>query len=383
MKKLLTILLIASVAAVSLPAHAYLCWGESDNALTKLNDSEIVFSGTIKSIKKIGSSRDELGSMRYNMMFEVDKVWKGLPEIAKIVYVDTESIYEYDFQRGQEYLIYAFNLYDRRISIVGCPRAIEITDAKKDLKELGKSLYEKAETVIEKHDDFGADSVESDDLEVIEVERNEGGASGGAVENGGVEGDSDDVPVAAEKSHEDAAGSDVSEGDITAEKTENKGDELGASLDDILDGFDDVTEDGKGSYYPPEKSAPAEEVKSDVIAPIAAEVNLAPKVVPEQAEPKQEIEDQDLMDDLFGEGIDFDVSDEPAPVKKIVTETPKTPESAKTTKNKNSSVNSENNAVKQENKEVLKGINSAPKSVEQAPKQKDSDKNTPPDFVVE
>ena len=93
---------------------------------------------------------------------------------------------------------------------------------------------------------------------------------------------------------------------------------------------------------------------------------------------KSESSNNELMDDLFGEGINLDDEEEEDIKQQEKASTP-----PKEIKTKNSPINIDNNAVKLGNKEVSDGIEATLKTVEPVLKQKNSNKNTPPNFVAQ
>ncbi len=140
-RKIVTITLIAlSLFFVSPNAQAYECWLSRDAREYK-KDADAVFIGEVKSVSDLGASKEELGSKRYNVLFKLIKSWKGIAQEADDINTDFESLYDYDFQVGEEYLIYAFNIYEGRLSMVGCPRIKIIENAESDIRKLGEPEF--------------------------------------------------------------------------------------------------------------------------------------------------------------------------------------------------------------------------------------------------
>lgn len=141
------ILFIATVAVLFLhafftPAYAYKCWKTTD-ALDNLDAADAVFTGEVVEVENVGVDLKELGTTRANVLFSIERIWKGLEDIDNEVYVDVESTYEYDFKVGKTYLVYAYRFSDniRRLSMVGCPRVERISEVVHDVRHLGAPLY--------------------------------------------------------------------------------------------------------------------------------------------------------------------------------------------------------------------------------------------------
>ncbi len=140
LKRVIFLVTIFVVYLASLsPAHAYLCWDEK-HPKQVLENADYVFTGVVKGISDLESSEEELKTARQSINFKIKDIWKGFNVNPVFVEVDTESFYEYDFKLDTEYLVYAYNLYDGRISIVGCPRVKEVTAVAKDIRLLGNPL---------------------------------------------------------------------------------------------------------------------------------------------------------------------------------------------------------------------------------------------------
>jgi len=138
MKKIMFSLIGILLAFSALPAGAYNCCKEAD-VLDRMRDADAVFLGEVVQIDLIGKAEDELGTERMKVLFLASKVWKGVSADDGYVNVDTEALYEYNFARGQEYLVFAYKLYgDGRLSIVGCPRVRPASEAAKDIEDLGE-----------------------------------------------------------------------------------------------------------------------------------------------------------------------------------------------------------------------------------------------------
>jgi len=136
------VFLVFLLALVSLPqkAYSYQCWA-SPGINEIIRDANAVFTGEVVQFDIMEANKEELGTERMNVMFEVNKIWKGLTADNSFVNADVEKLYEYDFQIGKKYLVFAYKIYGDRLSMVGCPRVKLIEDAEKDIKALGKPKH--------------------------------------------------------------------------------------------------------------------------------------------------------------------------------------------------------------------------------------------------
>lgn len=132
--------IILSAFLLALPpsaASAYSCWSIA-KPWEIMRDADAVFTGEVTAIDSIGVDTEELGTERLNVTFDTMNIWKGLEKNPVSVQVDTESLYEYDFEIGKRYLVYAYQLYGDRLTMVGCPRVKEINDATYDISKFGQ-----------------------------------------------------------------------------------------------------------------------------------------------------------------------------------------------------------------------------------------------------
>jgi len=135
-KVVLAVIAAITVMSVCVPAQAYMCWWGRDIS-DKARDADAVFTGEIVQIDDIGVEDEELGTSRSRILFFVDEVWKGLGRDQVEAFVDVEGIYEYDFKVGESYLVYAYRIYDGRLSAVGCPRVMPISEVAGEVGSLG------------------------------------------------------------------------------------------------------------------------------------------------------------------------------------------------------------------------------------------------------
>ncbi len=140
--RILCFVLMLCIIGLTSPAVAYFCWGQEDDPLNLLRDVDYVFIGEVSAIEDYGVDQDELGTPRSMVTFIPAEVWKGITsEDKEGVNIDVEALYRYDFRPGDRYLVYAYILYDDRITIVGCPRVENIEKQQKAIDQLGLPAF--------------------------------------------------------------------------------------------------------------------------------------------------------------------------------------------------------------------------------------------------
>ena len=145
-KRLFPAFLLALLLVFVAPARAeaYFCWNAgAQDPQNAPDQADVVFTGTVRELQPMGIDPNEMHTPRTNIVFQVERVWKGLTkETGRKVNADTEAFYEYDFQVGQAYLVYGFHLYPARISIVGCPRVQTKEQVAAEIEALGDPIVD-------------------------------------------------------------------------------------------------------------------------------------------------------------------------------------------------------------------------------------------------
>ncbi|RIX51684.1 hypothetical protein D3P08_14765 [Paenibacillus nanensis] len=135
---LLLLLVLLPLSALSRPDTAYACdCAIPDNAAEALQENAAVFTGkalAMKGTKWTGQYDDEFDAV----LFEVERIWKGVEQSQIIVYNPISSC-QYDFKTGSSYLVYA-NLNGGEWVVSNCSRTAEVTQASSDISELGSSV---------------------------------------------------------------------------------------------------------------------------------------------------------------------------------------------------------------------------------------------------
>lgn len=159
-RKILVLILISFLLLFSSVdnANAYICWGwEASEAKVAKKDVDALFIGKITNIetKKIDETPNvnkeniNIGKYKFYVTFEIDTLWKGDDLDKNGAVVEIDSIYEYEFQLNERYLVYGYKINGNdQISIVGCPRAKIIgKNTVKEISYLGNPIYP-IETVV-------------------------------------------------------------------------------------------------------------------------------------------------------------------------------------------------------------------------------------------
>ena len=143
-KILLTMLLSVLFSLISMsivPTTSYACsCVEPPSVEDELERSQAVFSGKVLEVKE---QKDFRGYMKKRVLIEVAETWKGVSESQ--VFITTGSgggDCGYEFQVGQEYLVYATEstMYGSQAELVTiiCDRTTELGAAQEDLAVLGE-----------------------------------------------------------------------------------------------------------------------------------------------------------------------------------------------------------------------------------------------------
>ncbi len=125
---------------IAFPTSASACsCAEVPDVQSELNRSQSVFNGKVLDIKE---KRGQKGYMHKSVLFEVTEVWKG-PQQTQIM-ISTGfggGDCGIDFQKGQEYLVYAYetDFYGPvALETTICDRTNTLQSAQDDLTILGK-----------------------------------------------------------------------------------------------------------------------------------------------------------------------------------------------------------------------------------------------------
>ncbi len=92
--------------------------------------SSAVFSGKVKSEKKVGDTRI--------FVFEVEKYWKGAKKKKIEISVYETARFQAWFEVGEKYLVFATADDDGTFNVGRCSRSKSVVDASEDLQKLGK-----------------------------------------------------------------------------------------------------------------------------------------------------------------------------------------------------------------------------------------------------
>lgn len=105
------------------------------SASQELKRATAVFSGKVVEIKRHKQSSDFFAGVE--VVFEVDKVWKGVNDQRVSVFTSSQSAAcGYGFKEGRAYLVYAYGGADERLKTGICSRTRRLKDARKDSEEL-------------------------------------------------------------------------------------------------------------------------------------------------------------------------------------------------------------------------------------------------------
>ena len=136
--RLLRLLVVAAIVVPTLlllpsRGHACMC-GDTPTLEEAFEHSDLVFRGTVTSIK-LGRFYDE-NSFRHDfeVEFNVDAAWKGSPDSVMVVLSDFTDACGYEFWESEEFVVYA------RGNVVDgiCGRTAPVRLASEDLAYLGE-----------------------------------------------------------------------------------------------------------------------------------------------------------------------------------------------------------------------------------------------------
>jgi hypothetical protein len=134
-KTLLLLFACASLLFLEETASACSCLPPKGVA-QEVEMSSAVFSGKVIEIKRHDRTEDPLG--RVEVIFEVDKAWKGVDKRIVSVFTGSDSAAcGYGFKRGRTYLVYTGGSPQGQFSTSICSRTKRLNKAREDLRALG------------------------------------------------------------------------------------------------------------------------------------------------------------------------------------------------------------------------------------------------------
>ena len=141
-KLLITVILCMVFSLLSLsigPSTSYACdCVKPPSVEDELERSQAVFSGKVLEVNEMNK-----GYMKKRVLLEVVETWKGVSESQVIITTGSGGgDCGYDFQVGEEYLVYAnpssmYGEQEELVSII-CDRTTELSTAQEDLAVLGE-----------------------------------------------------------------------------------------------------------------------------------------------------------------------------------------------------------------------------------------------------
>lgn len=133
--KLMILVTVLSVLIYPVPTAMACDCDPPDTATEAMEVATAVFRGTVIKIHKKQTMSD--GERYDKVLFSVSESWKGMEDSQAIIYTDSFSSCTFEFQVGNEYLLYPYGL-DGKMFIMDCGRSSDISLAKDDLEELGE-----------------------------------------------------------------------------------------------------------------------------------------------------------------------------------------------------------------------------------------------------
>lgn len=139
--KYLAIYIITTILfLICIPSTSYACSCVEPNSVKEeFKQSSAVFSG--KAIKIVDKNKSMFGQSSADFLavvFEVDDSWKGIDQKQVVVYTERSSAScGFEFTLNNNYLVYAYEV-DGQLRVSLCSRTSPLSEATKDLEELGK-----------------------------------------------------------------------------------------------------------------------------------------------------------------------------------------------------------------------------------------------------
>lgn len=96
------------------------CFRNNFNSGRKYSD--LVFTGRFVEQQELGASILIFGRERQNVAFEVVEPFKGNVKKEEKIYIQIEDIYDYSFEPNEIYLVFAYNHYKDKYTLLACPR---------------------------------------------------------------------------------------------------------------------------------------------------------------------------------------------------------------------------------------------------------------------
>lgn len=136
LKVLLSLLFFIVTLSIA-PKTSFACWCMKLDPKAELDRAEKVFTGNVIEIQhEVEKDEGSMGTGRRANLLEVDQAWKGIDQSRTIVYSNGGSC-GFTFEEGQSYMVYTYDKNGESYTNF-CNRTVEISQAREDLKALGK-----------------------------------------------------------------------------------------------------------------------------------------------------------------------------------------------------------------------------------------------------
>jgi hypothetical protein len=131
-------LILAASVLIAVRSASFACsCVPPKNALQELEQAAAVFTGKLVELVKHGPEAGLFA--RVEAVIAVERTWKGVDKKTVSVFTSSHSAScGYGFKEGREYLVYAFQDAEGRLTTTICSRTRQVKDAAEDLKELGE-----------------------------------------------------------------------------------------------------------------------------------------------------------------------------------------------------------------------------------------------------
>lgn len=130
MRRAILSLFVAAVVVLLAPAVGACSCIPPGSPQDALNASDAVFSGTVERVAFSGGEN--------RVLVDVSRVWKGPSYDAMMVSTAVSSAAcGYNFNPGEDYLVYASTQDDGDLSVSLCSRTARLQDAQEDVAALG------------------------------------------------------------------------------------------------------------------------------------------------------------------------------------------------------------------------------------------------------
>jgi len=115
------------------PETSYACWCPKLEPQAELDRAEKVFSGNVIEIQYV---QEKNGPSTHAVLFEVDRVWKGVEQSRTIVYNKGDSC-GFNFEEGKSYMVYTYDKNGESYTNF-CYGTVELSKAGENIKALGQ-----------------------------------------------------------------------------------------------------------------------------------------------------------------------------------------------------------------------------------------------------